>query len=383
MKKQIFTFIASTIFISAVVAQAPRKVVVEDYTGIWCGWCPNGRTATQHLDATYGSKVICMGVHSGDALSTGYPDSLVNGIGVTGFPEGAIDRFSDPQGGIFQGCGSTPAGDDWDPTFNKRFNTSAPVAVNLASTYNGTTRALSVTVTAQFVASASGNMRLNCVLVEDSIQTNNQQHNYMSGDPSFSAYEWYSQAATIAVYYQRDVARINLASAYGTKGIIPTTVSAGGTYSKTYSYTLPSGWNDKHVKIVGFVEHWGSKPAMADTSQIYIINANESRLGQSTATAVIENTERGFDSGHCFPNPFNNTITIPLQLGADARTNIKVYSMLGVEVATLVDEPLMAGEHSFFWNGTKSDGSGADNGLYVIRILTDKGSLCHTVMLSR
>lgn len=228
MKKLLLSLIAFSILITAVVAQAPRKVVVEDYTGIWCGWCPNGRTATQHLDATYGSKVICMGVHSGDSLSgstagnmSGYPDSLINGIGVTGFPEGAIDRFSDPQGGIFQGCGNTSVGNDWDATVTKRLNTTSPVAVNISSTYSNSTRALSVTVTANFVASASGNMRLNCVLIEDSIETDHAQHNYMSGDPNFSAYEWYSQAATIAVYYQRDVARINLSTCMGAPGIIP------------------------------------------------------------------------------------------------------------------------------------------------------------------
>jgi hypothetical protein len=390
MKRKIFTLIVSFIFIAGAFAQAPRKVVVEDYTGIWCGWCPNGRTATQHLDATYGNSVICMGVHSGDSLSgstagnmSGYPDSLINGIGVTGFPEGSIDRFSDPQGGIFQGCGSTPTGNDWDATVTKRLNTTSPVAVNISNTYNYSTRALSVTVTANFVASASGNMRLNCVLAEDSIQTLHVQHNYMTGDPNYSAYEWYSQADPIAVYYQRDVARVNLATCYGAKGVIPTSVVSGSAYSKTYTYTLPASWNYRHVKIVGFVSKWGSTPSVADTSNIYIINANVVRLNQSTTTGIVEQSASGFSVGNSYPNPFSTATAIPVQLGEDSRMSIKVYNVLGMEVATLVDEELMAGEHTFFWAGTQQDGSFSKNGLYVIRISTTKGSVSHTVMLSR
>jgi hypothetical protein len=381
MKKLISTLIASSVLITAVVAQAPRKVVIEDYTGIWCGWCPNGRTASEHCEATFGSSVICMGVHSGDALSTGYPDNLINGIGVPGFPTAAIDRFSyAPNGGIFEGCGGYANGSDWDPTVTARLNTPSPVAVNITSTYNTSTRALSTTVTANFVGAASGNMRINCVLIEDSIQTNAQQHNYMAGDPNFSAYQWYSQTDPIAVYWQRDVARVNLSSTiYGDAGVIPTTVTTGNSYSKTYTTSLPTGWNAQHVKIVGFVEHWGSSPTVADTSNMYIINANLARLGQSSVTGIVENTSRGFDAGNCYPNPFNSITTIPLQLGEDARTTIKVYNVLGMEVATLVDEELMAGEHKFFWAAE----SAVKNGLYVIRISTAKGSVSHTVMLNR
>jgi len=374
-------------FIASSYAQAPRKVVVEDYTGIWCGWCPNGRTASEHLMATFGSQVICMGVHSTDALSTGYPDNLINGIGVPGFPTGAVDRYSDmSNGGIFQGCGATPTCSDWDNTVTKRLNTSAPVAVNISSVYNTTTRALSATVTANFVASATGNMNINCVLIEDSIETDGQQHNYMTDNTygNFVGWPWYGKGNPITTYTQRDVARTNLsATIYGDAGVIPTTVSSGGNYSKTYTYTIPSGWNASHVKIVGFVCHWGASPTVPDTTQMYIINANEARLGQSTVSAVLEIKENGVSVGNCYPNPFNTITTIPIELSESTRTNIKIYNTLGEEITTLVDEELMPGAHTFFWNGSRSDGSAAARGLYFIRVSTNKGSVAKTILLNR
>jgi hypothetical protein len=388
MKKQIFTLMLACGVIVNTYAQAPRKVVVEDYTGIWCGWCPNGRTASEHLMATFGSKVICIGVHSSDALSTGYPDNLINGIGVPGFPMGSIDRHNDPSvaGGIFQGCGSTPTCSDWDQSVTDRLNTTAPVAVSITSTYNSSTRAMTATVTANFVASASGNMNINCVLVEDSIETDGQQHNYMTDNTygNFAGWPWYGKGNPITTYCQRDVARTNLSAAViGDAGVIPTSVSSGGNYSKSYSYTIPAGWNATHVKIVGFVCQRGTSTTVADTTNMSIINSEEVRLGTSTLTGIVEAKENGVNLGNAYPNPFNTIIAIPLEISENTRTSIKIYNMLGEEVSSLIDEELMAGAHTFYWDGTRNNGTPVSGGMYFFRVSTAKGTASKTLLLNR
>ncbi|HXC04119.1 MAG TPA: Omp28-related outer membrane protein [Bacteroidia bacterium] len=388
MKKQIFTLMLACGVIVNTYAQAPRKVVVEDYTGIWCGWCPNGRTASEHLMSTFGSQVICMGVHSSDALSTGYPDNIVNGMQVPGFPMGSIDRHNDPSvgGGIFQGCGATPACSDWDQSVTDRLNTTAPLSVSITSTYNSFTRAMTATVTANFVASASGNMNINCVLVEDSIETDGQQHNYMTDNTygNFVGWEWYGKGNPITTYQQRDVARTNLsASIIGDAGVIPTSVSSGGNYSHSYTYTIPSGWNASHVKIVGFVCLRGTSTTAVDTANMTIMNAEEVRLGASTLTGIVEAKENGFNLGNAYPNPFNTVISIPLEISESTRTSIKIFNLLGEEVTTLIDEELTAGAHTFYWNGTHADGSAAASGMYFFRVTTAKGSASKTLLLNR
>ena len=69
-----------------------------------------------------------------------------------------------------------------------------------------------------------------------------------------------------------------------------------------------------------------------------------------------------------YPNPFNPSTTIRYALSEDARVSVKVYNMLGQEVATLFDGFLKAGEQSATWNGTNKAGATVASGLYIYRV---------------
>ena len=65
-----------------------------------------------------------------------------------------------------------------------------------------------------------------------------------------------------------------------------------------------------------------------------------------------------------YPNPFNPTTTICYQLTHDSKVNLKVYNLLGQEVATLVDEQKSAGYHQEFFDATRYA-----SGMYIYRIV--------------
>lgn len=64
-----------------------------------------------------------------------------------------------------------------------------------------------------------------------------------------------------------------------------------------------------------------------------------------------------------YPNPFNPTTTINFSLSASAHTRLAVYSLLGEEVAVLVDGMQSAGIHTVMFNA-----KGFSSGVYFYRL---------------
>ncbi len=65
-----------------------------------------------------------------------------------------------------------------------------------------------------------------------------------------------------------------------------------------------------------------------------------------------------------YPNPFNPSTTIPFSLAVSGRTVLKVYDLLGREVATVLDRVLEGG----VLHRVSFDGSGLSSGVYLYRL---------------
>lgn len=51
-----------------------------------------------------------------------------------------------------------------------------------------------------------------------------------------------------------------------------------------------------------------------------------------------------------YPNPFNPTTAISFQLSANSDVTLKIYDLLGREVATLLNGRMSAGEDQIVWD---------------------------------
>lgn len=75
-----------------------------------------------------------------------------------------------------------------------------------------------------------------------------------------------------------------------------------------------------------------------------------------------------------YPNPFNPSTRIEYGIPEPATVSVKVYNMLGQEIATLADGALNAGYFSTVWNGTNSNGMPVGSGMFIYRMVANGAS---------
>jgi hypothetical protein len=75
-----------------------------------------------------------------------------------------------------------------------------------------------------------------------------------------------------------------------------------------------------------------------------------------------------FEMEQNYPNPFNPSTKIVYSLAEDSKVQIKVYDMLGTEVADLVNDTKPAGFYEITF-----DASDLSSGVYIYRITALNG----------
>jgi serine protease len=82
----------------------------------------------------------------------------------------------------------------------------------------------------------------------------------------------------------------------------------------------------------------------------------------------IQETANTFKLFQNYPNPFNPTTKISWQLAVKSKVEVKIYSLLGQKIRTLLAESQEAGHHSALWDGRDNSGSPVASGVYIYRL---------------
>lgn len=110
-----------------------------------------------------------------------------------------------------------------------------------------------------------------------------------------------------------------------------------------------------------------------DTVYVAMFNTNTNciQMFVNTATPVVERPNTvptSYSLSQNYPNPFNPTTRIDYALKATGNVSLKVYDVLGREVATLVNGVQAAGQHSVTFNA-----SNFASGMYFYSLTTPDG----------
>jgi hypothetical protein len=75
-----------------------------------------------------------------------------------------------------------------------------------------------------------------------------------------------------------------------------------------------------------------------------------------------------FELAQNYPNPFNPTTSIRYAVPTQGRVRLRVFDLVGREVATLVDEEAAPGSYMINWRGVDNKGVPLSSGVYFYKL---------------
>ena len=344
-----------------------QKAVLEEFTGAWCQYCPDGAVIAEQIDQNQANAIV-YAVHSGDAMEVTVGTDMASFYNPA-FPEALINR-----------AGALVSRGQWNSTVQGELTGAGVVTVALDSiTYDVQTRELGVTVKATFTGPASGDMRFNLVLFEDHITGTGSGYNQVNAFNNTAGHPYYQAGNPIVGFDHRHVLRTMLSGAWGEAGIIPSTANFGTSASKRYTYTLPANWKDYDVTIAGLVQRYDG----AGIGDREILNAEEFHL----SPLIISNDVPALGQApvmHLSPNPSSGVTKVAFEIHEAGMIRMEVLNTLGQHVADLGSGYMNEGMHTLAWNGADAAGRPVRNGVYLIRLITENGqSATQRLMLAR
>ena len=213
-----------------------RNVVIEEYTGINCTWCPDGHKMVQEFADNNPGRVIPINIHTGGfangVYTTNYGTNIEAQASVEGYPSGSVNRN-------VSGCKVIAYGRDrFAPEGRTIMSQTSPVNIAATATIDCKTLEVKVYVEAYYTANVNQKFNmLNIALLQNNILG---QQTGMDKNPA---------QVVDGKYKHNHMFRDFLTGQWGDtigkndEGVI----TAGTFFSKTYTYTLPEKISNENV----------------------------------------------------------------------------------------------------------------------------------------
>lgn len=226
------SFLAATIsanlFAQSLVTTSvqPKNAVLEEFTGIHCGYCPQGHAIGHDILEANPGRVVVIALHQGSFASpsggepdyrTEWGDAIAGQTGLSGYPSGTVNRH------LFSGGNTALSRGDWAGACDQMMGEDSPVNVGIESNYDDATRELTVNVELYYTGDAAEASNLiNVALLQDHV------FGPQAGGNAGNNYEHMHMLRHLIT---------------GQWGDEVTTTTAGSLVNRTYTYTVPEDYN--------------------------------------------------------------------------------------------------------------------------------------------
>lgn len=226
-----------------IVSTSPedQNVVLEEFTGIHCTWCPSGHAIAKAIQDANPDRVSLINIHQGSFSTPGsgepdfrtpYGNAIVSqsysGSGF-GYPSGTVNRHVFPGRSMASGGGTAMGRNFWTISSNETMALGSPVNVAVEAEINVQTNVITIHVEGYYTSnSATSTNKLNVALLQ------NNTTGPQTGGGQGSNY----------VHMHRLVEMIT-----GQWGEDINTTTAGTFVDRTYTYTIPAAYNNVPTEV--------------------------------------------------------------------------------------------------------------------------------------
>ncbi len=222
-----------------------RRVVCEENTGLWCGWCPRGMVGLELMKERHPDSFFAVSVHGGDVLE------------IDRTADYSYAPFTDSQRGA-PSCmvNRRLSGDpfyDIENLYNMESAAENHIAYEMTAQWNSDSTML--TMHSRFWSDIdidSPQYYAAYIVTEDSV-TGYTQTNYYANTPDQEFYGWEKKGGSTSDCYFNDLAR-GIYGSYEGQLCSPKSMSAETAY--TYEYTLqlpPTVLDKRQVHVIGVI----------------------------------------------------------------------------------------------------------------------------------
>ena len=199
-----------------------RNVILEEFTGRNCGYCPDGHVIANQIAAANPGRFWAMNIHAGGFSPTSFPNlntpdglTINNGFGISSYPNGVVNRTT------ATGIGRN----QWAGAANTQLGQAAECNVGGMVVVNPATHLATITVEVYYTGNSSQSTNyLTIAMLQDSIWGSQSSG---SSNPS----QWNGSE-----YCHMHVLRDIITDVWG-DAITPTT--EGSLVTRTYTYEIP------------------------------------------------------------------------------------------------------------------------------------------------
>ena len=256
------TFVSAQTFVSTTPSY--KNVVLEEFTGVACQYCPDGHRMVSEIVAAHPNRVFPINIHAGSFAANTFivqdGENIRANWNVTSFPAGMINRT------IFTGSSPVCNRGYFSSYANAILAQRTPVNIAARCTINAATRQMTVNVELFYTSSSQVDTNyLSVALLQDNILG---RQSGMAYNPTQVIDGQYNHMHMFRGFINGN-----------TWGDTIATTDSGTFVSKTYNYTIPATISSTAVKlqdlgVVAFVTESKKNILNGCKAEIFYVNAN-------------------------------------------------------------------------------------------------------------